>query len=53
LSIKTAAHKKQFELLPPEKKARLMEIRAEQCHEHLKEEEMKVTAQIRSVAATL
>ncbi len=46
-------HKKQYELLPPEKKARLVETRAEQCHEHLTEEEKKITEQIRSVAATL
>jgi hypothetical protein len=37
-----AAHKKQYELLPPEKKARLMKTRAEQCHEHLTEEEKKI-----------
>jgi hypothetical protein len=30
-----------------------METRAEQHHEHLNKEEKKVTAQIRSVAATL
>ncbi len=52
-SIDTAAHKKQYELLPPEKKARLMEKKTEQCHEHLTEEEKKILAQIRSVAATL
>jgi hypothetical protein len=40
-------------LLPPEKKASLMETRAEQCHEHLTEEEKKITAQMRSVAASL
>jgi hypothetical protein len=45
--------KKQYELLPPEKKARRMEIRAEQRHEHLTEKETKFSAQIRSVAATL
>ncbi len=44
--------KKQYELLPLEKKARLMETRAKQCHEHLTEEEKKISAQIRSVAAT-
>jgi hypothetical protein len=43
------AHKKQYELLPPKKKARLME----QCHEHLTEEEKKISAQVRSVATTL
>ncbi len=47
------AHKKQHELLPPEKEARHMETRAEQCHEHLTEEEKKKSAQIRSVSATL
>jgi hypothetical protein len=52
-SINAAAHKKQHELLPPEKKARLMEIRTEQCHEHLTEEEKRISTQIRSVAATL
>jgi hypothetical protein len=30
-----------------------METKAEQCHEHLTEEEKKISAQIRSVAATL
>jgi hypothetical protein len=48
-----AAHKKQYTLLPPKKKTRLMEIKAEQRHEHLTEEEKKISAQIRSVAATL
>jgi hypothetical protein len=47
------AHKKQYELLPLEKKARLMETMIEQRHEHLTEEEKKISAQIRSVAATL
>ncbi len=46
-------HKKQYELLPPEKKARLIETKTEQCHEHLTEEEKKISAQIRTVAATL
>jgi hypothetical protein len=45
--------KKKYEVLPPEKKARLMETRAEQRHEHLTEEKKKISAQIRSVAATL
>ena len=45
--------KKQDELLPLEKKARRVETRAEQCHEHLTEEEKKTSTQIRSVAATL
>jgi hypothetical protein len=48
-----AEHKKQYDLLPPWKKARLMETKTEQCHEHLTEEEKKISAQIRSVAATL
>jgi hypothetical protein len=52
-SIDAVAHKKQYELLPPEKKARLMETKTEQRHEHLTEEEKKISAQIRSVAATL
>ena len=52
-SINAVAHKKQYELLPPEKKVRRVEIRSEQCHEHLTEEEKKIFAQIRSVAATL
>jgi hypothetical protein len=53
MTINAAAHKKQYELLPLEKKARLMETRAEQRHEHLTEKEKKIAAQIRSVAATL
>ncbi len=53
MTIDVAAHKKQYELLPPEQKARLMETRAEQHHKHLTEEEKKISAQIRSVAATL
>jgi hypothetical protein len=52
-SINVVAHKKQYEMLPPEKKARLMETKTEQHHEHLTEEEKKISAQIRSVAATL
>jgi hypothetical protein len=44
---------KKYELLNPEKKSRLMETKTEQCHEHLTEEEKKISAQIRSVAATL
>jgi hypothetical protein len=36
------AHTKQYELLPLEKKARCVETRAEQCHEHLTEEEKKI-----------
>jgi hypothetical protein len=46
-------HKKQYELLPLEKKVRRMEIRTEQRHEHMTKEEKKISAQIRSVAATL
>jgi hypothetical protein len=53
MTIDAAAHKKQYELLPPERKARRVETRAEQRHEHLTEEEKKIAAQIRSVAATL
>ncbi len=41
MTINAAAHQKQYELLPPEKKSRLMETRAEQCHEHMTEEERK------------
>ncbi len=52
-SINLAAHKKQYVLLPPEKKVRLMETRAEQDHKYLIQEEKKISAQIRSVAATL
>ncbi len=40
-------------MLPLEKKARVKEIISEQCHEGLTEEEKKISAQIRSVAATL
>ncbi len=53
MTIDAAAHKKQYELLPPEKKARLMETITKQYHEHLTEEEKKICAQIRSVATTL
>jgi hypothetical protein len=38
---------------PQRKKVRRVEIRAEQCHGHLTEEEKKISAQIRSVVATL
>jgi hypothetical protein len=41
MTINVAAHKKQYELLPLEKKARLMETKTEQRHEHLTEEEKK------------
>jgi hypothetical protein len=53
MTINAVAHKKQYELLPPPKKARLVETKTEQCHEHMTEEKKKITAQIRSVAATL
>ncbi len=38
-STDAVAHKKQYELLPLEKKARCMETRAKHRHEHLTEEE--------------
>ena len=41
---------KKYESLLPEKKARLIETITEQRHEHLTEEEKKISAQIRSVA---
>ncbi len=53
MTIDAAAHKKQYELLSTAKKARLMETRAEQCHEHMTDKEKKITTQIRSVAATI
>ncbi len=53
MTIDAAEHKKQYELLTPEKKAISMEVRTEQCHDHLTEEEYKISAQIRSIAATL
>jgi hypothetical protein len=53
MTIDAAAHKNQYELLPPRGKVRHMEIRTEQHHEHLTEEEKRITAQIRSVATTL
>jgi hypothetical protein len=53
MTIDAAALSRQYQLLPSEKKARLMEPRAEQRHEHLIEEEKKISAQIRSVAAIL
>jgi hypothetical protein len=53
MTIDAAAHKKQYELIPLEKKGRLMETITEQRHEHLTEEEKKISTQIRSVAATL
>jgi hypothetical protein len=45
MTIDATAHKKQYELLPPEKKAKLTEARSEQRHEHLTEEEKKISAQ--------
>ncbi len=53
MTIDAAAHKRKYQLLPSEKKARLMETKPEQRHEHLTEEEEKISAQIRSVAAAL
>ncbi len=53
MKIDATAHKEQYELLPPEKKAKLMETKSEQRHEHLTEEEKKISTQIRAVAATL
>ncbi len=53
MTIDAAVHNIQYELLHLEKKAQHMEIRTEQCHEHLAEEEKRITTQIRSVAATL
>ncbi len=53
MTIDAAAHKKLYELLPPEKRARLMETKTEQRHEHLTEKAKKISTQIRSVAATL
>ncbi len=53
MTIDAAAHKKQYELLPLEKKARHVETRAEQRREHLTEEDKKTAVQIRCVAATL
>jgi hypothetical protein len=53
MAIDAAAHKKWYELLPSEKKARLIETKTEQHHEHLTEEEKRITAQIRYVATTL
>jgi hypothetical protein len=52
-SINAIVHKIQYELLPPKKKARLMETKTEQRHKHLTEEEKTISAQIRSVAATI
>ncbi len=52
-TIDADVHKRKYELLPLKKKARLMETKTEQHHEHLTEEEKKFFAQIRSVATTL
>jgi hypothetical protein len=52
-STDAAAHTRKYELLPLEKKARLMETITEQRQEHLTEKEKKISTQIRSVAATL
>jgi hypothetical protein len=52
MTIDAAVHKRKYQLLSPEKKTRRMEIRTEQHHEHLTEEEKKIFTQIRSVAAT-
>ncbi len=52
-STDAAAHKKQYKLHPPEKKTRCMEIITEKRHEHLTEEDKKIAAWIRCVAATL
>jgi hypothetical protein len=38
MAIDVVAHKRKYDLLPLEKKARCMETRAEQRHEHLTEE---------------
>ncbi len=46
-------HTKENMSCSPWKKARLMETKTEQRHEHLTEEKKKISAQIRSVAATL
>ncbi len=53
MTFDAAAHKILYEFLPPENQASLMEAMTEQRHEHLTEEENKISAQIRSVAATL
>jgi hypothetical protein len=45
--------KNSMSCFPRRKKARLMETITEQRHEHLIEEEKKISAQIRSVATTL
>ncbi len=45
--------KNNMNCFPQRKKARIMETKTEEHHEHLTEEEKKISAQIRSVAATL
>ncbi len=50
-SINAIAHKRKYELLPPEKKAILIETITEKRHEHLTETDKKIAAQIKSVAA--
>jgi hypothetical protein len=45
--------KENMSCFPQRKKARLMDTITEEHHEHLTEEEKKISAQIRSVAATL
>jgi hypothetical protein len=42
--INAAAHKKTIWVASPGEKARLMETKTEQCHEHLTEEEKKISA---------
>jgi hypothetical protein len=50
-STNAVAHKKQYELLPLMKKARHVETWAEQCHEHLTEEEKIISAQSTNAVA--
>jgi hypothetical protein len=45
--------KNNMNCFPQRKKVRRVEIRSEQRHEYLTEEEKKISTQIRSVAATL
>ncbi len=52
MTVDAAVHKRKYQLLSLVKKTRLMATRAEQRHEHLTEEERKISTQIRSVAAT-
>jgi hypothetical protein len=57
LETDAAAHQKHGVSLPPEKKAQFLHTDAaahqSQCHQHLTEEERKIAAQIKSVAAIL